>query len=75
MTFPAGFPGTVYGLVLNHEGALMALGEAVTAAPYKAPPRAPVLYIKPPNTYLASGGLVAVPTERPPCACSRRWAW
>ena len=42
--------GTVYGTLLNHLDALAALGDQVHAAPYKAPPRAPILYIKPRNT-------------------------
>lgn len=55
------FPGTVYGLVLNVRGAVEALGGQVHMPPYKAPPRAPVLYVKPPNTWLPSGGTVAAP--------------
>ncbi|RJS60261.1 fumarylacetoacetate hydrolase family protein [Bacillus sp. PK3_68] len=42
--------GTVYGTLLNYKGALEALGEAVNEAPYKASPKAPILYIKPANT-------------------------
>ena len=37
--------GTVYGTLLNHRDALAALGERVHEAPYRAPPKAPVLYI------------------------------
>ncbi|KAF4530384.1 hypothetical protein B566_EDAN018526 [Ephemera danica] len=44
---------TVYGTLLNHRDALAALGEQVNAAPYKAPPQAPILYIKPRNTWEA----------------------
>lgn len=47
--------GTVYGAALNFRGALDALGDAVERAPYKAPPRAPVLYIKPVNTFIGWG--------------------
>ena len=47
--------GTVFGTLLNYRGALAALGSAVDAAPYEAPPRAPVLYIKPTNTWAAFG--------------------
>lgn len=53
--------GQVYGVLLNHRPALAALGEAVNAAPYKAPPRAPVLYVKPRNTQVGEGAVVAVP--------------
>jgi 5-oxopent-3-ene-1,2,5-tricarboxylate decarboxylase/2-hydroxyhepta-2,4-diene-1,7-dioate isomerase len=56
---------TVYGVILNVQGSVEALGEAVNAAPYKAPPKAPVLYIKPRNTFLPGGGLVGVPEGAP----------
>ena len=55
--------GVVYGALLNHAPALAALGDAVNAAPYKAPPRAPVLFVKPPNTLLAAGQAVAGPGD------------
>ena len=55
--------GVVYGALLNHAPALAALGDAVNAAPYKAPPRAPVLFVKPPNTLLAAGRAVAAPDD------------
>jgi 5-oxopent-3-ene-1,2,5-tricarboxylate decarboxylase/2-hydroxyhepta-2,4-diene-1,7-dioate isomerase len=53
--------GTAYGALLNHRAALAALGDAVHAAPYTAPPRAPVLYIKPRNTFVGHGDTVPVP--------------
>lgn len=53
--------GTVYGTLLNHADALAALGAAAHAPPYKAPPRAPVLYIKPRNTWVADGDAIVVP--------------
>jgi 5-oxopent-3-ene-1,2,5-tricarboxylate decarboxylase/2-hydroxyhepta-2,4-diene-1,7-dioate isomerase len=53
--------GTVYGVLLNHVDALEALGDKVHAAPYKAPPRAPVLYIKPRNTLAGHREPVAIP--------------
>ncbi len=65
---PSGLPatrGTVYGTLLNHRDALAALGEQVHAAPYKAPPKAPVLYIKPRNTWAEPGAAVEVPTDAP----------
>ena len=55
--------GTVYGTLLNHREALAALGEQVNAAPYKAPPKAPILYIKPRNTWAQSGDAVVVPSD------------
>lgn len=57
--------GQVIGVLLNHRPALAALGDAVHAAPYKAPPRAPVLYLKPRNTQVADGATVAVPAGVP----------
>ncbi len=57
--------GQVYGVLLNHRPALAALGDAVHAAPYKAPPQAPVLYLKPRNTQVTSGSAVAVPADVP----------
>jgi 5-oxopent-3-ene-1,2,5-tricarboxylate decarboxylase/2-hydroxyhepta-2,4-diene-1,7-dioate isomerase len=53
--------GTVYGAVLNVRSQVEQMAEAMTRPPYQAPARAPVLYIKPPNTYLESGGMVALP--------------
>lgn len=62
---PYRLSGTVLGVLLNHRGALAALGDAVHAPPYKAPPKAPVLYVRPVNTWVASGGAVAVPADAP----------
>jgi 5-oxopent-3-ene-1,2,5-tricarboxylate decarboxylase/2-hydroxyhepta-2,4-diene-1,7-dioate isomerase len=53
--------GTVFGVVLNSMSQLKALEAEFTGPPYGAPPRAPVLYIKSPNTYLAAGGIASVP--------------
>ena len=52
---------SVVAPLLNWPGDLTALGNAVHAPPYKAPPRAPVLYLKPRNTWCASGDPVVVP--------------
>lgn len=57
--------GTVFGTLLNHRDALAALGDQVHAAPYKAPPKAPILYIKPRNTIVGDGDVVAVPADAP----------
>lgn len=62
---PWALSGTVLGVLMNHRPALAALGDAVDQPPYKAPPRAPVLYLKPRNTWLASGGVVRVPADAP----------
>jgi 5-oxopent-3-ene-1,2,5-tricarboxylate decarboxylase/2-hydroxyhepta-2,4-diene-1,7-dioate isomerase len=58
---PYRLSGSVYGVLLNHAPALAALGDAVNAAPYKAPPKAPVLYVKPRNTQAGPGAAVQVP--------------
>ena len=62
---PASGPtfGTVVGTLLNDLVALAALGDAVHRPPYKAPPRAPVLYIKPRNTIAPPGSAVEVPAD------------
>ena len=57
--------GTIYGTLLNYCGALEALGDAVNQAPYKAPPKAPVLYIKPRNTLIGATDPIAVPADAP----------
>jgi 5-oxopent-3-ene-1,2,5-tricarboxylate decarboxylase/2-hydroxyhepta-2,4-diene-1,7-dioate isomerase len=53
--------GTVYGTLLNHHDALAALGSAVNQPPYKAAPKAPILYIKPRNTWIDAGQPIVVP--------------
>ncbi|RJF78298.1 2-hydroxyhepta-2,4-diene-1,7-dioate isomerase [Azospirillum cavernae] len=53
--------GMVYGVILNDRPSLERLGAALTAPPYAAPPKAPVLYIKPYNTHAATGATVRVP--------------
>ncbi|MCG3188669.1 MAG: Homoprotocatechuate catabolism bifunctional isomerase/decarboxylase [Burkholderiaceae bacterium] len=58
---PFALSGTVVGVLLNHAPALAALGDAVNAAPYKAPPKAPVLYVKPRNTLAGAGSACQVP--------------
>jgi 5-oxopent-3-ene-1,2,5-tricarboxylate decarboxylase / 2-hydroxyhepta-2,4-diene-1,7-dioate isomerase len=55
--------GVVYGTLMNDPAALAALGDAVHAPPYKAPPRAPVLYLKPRNTLAREGAVTLLPAE------------
>jgi 5-oxopent-3-ene-1,2,5-tricarboxylate decarboxylase / 2-hydroxyhepta-2,4-diene-1,7-dioate isomerase len=57
---PYRLSGRVYGTLMNHRSALGQVGEAANAAPYKAAPQAPVLYIKPRNTLT---GPVVVPSD------------
>jgi 5-oxopent-3-ene-1,2,5-tricarboxylate decarboxylase / 2-hydroxyhepta-2,4-diene-1,7-dioate isomerase len=62
---PYRLSGNVYGALLNQRGALAALGAAASQPPYKVPPRAPVLYIKPRNTLNGPGGAVTVTADAP----------
>lgn len=55
--------GTVFGTLMNFRGELDALGPKMDEAPYKAPPKAPVLYIKPANTWTENGGAIALPAR------------
>ena len=55
--------GTVYGTLMNFRGELDALGDAMNQPPYKAPPQAPVLYVKPANTWTENGGSIALPAD------------
>ena len=55
--------GTVYGTLLNYKGALAALAEAMLAPPYKEPPKAPILYLKPPNTWIGYGKPIPLPAD------------
>ena len=55
--------GTVYGALLNDRATVQRLAPQFDSAPYKAAPRAPVLYIKPRNTFAPDGAAVATPAE------------
>lgn len=58
---PYRLSGVVYGTLMNDPAALAALGDAVHRAPYKAAPKAPVLYVKPRNTLSSSGAALCLP--------------
>jgi len=60
-TPPYRLTGVVVGALLNHAPQLAALGDAAHQPPYKAPPSAPVLAVKPRNTFAADGDAVVVP--------------
>jgi 5-oxopent-3-ene-1,2,5-tricarboxylate decarboxylase / 2-hydroxyhepta-2,4-diene-1,7-dioate isomerase len=62
---PFALSGTVYGTLLNHRTALAALAGQLDSPPYQAPPRAPVLYLKPRNTLAADGDPVWMPPSVP----------
>lgn len=57
--------GTVYGTLLNFRDEIAALSAQMTQPPYKAPPQAPVLFVKTANTWSASGATVPVPARVP----------
>jgi 5-oxopent-3-ene-1,2,5-tricarboxylate decarboxylase/2-hydroxyhepta-2,4-diene-1,7-dioate isomerase len=52
---------TVYTAVLNDRATLDALGDTLFQEPYKKPPVAPVLMIKPPNTWIGHGDPIPCP--------------
>ena len=57
--------GTVYGVLLNFRAEVETLAPQMDQPPYKAPPKAPVLYVKTANTWTPSGGAVPVPARAP----------
>ena len=57
--------GTVYGTLLNSQGEWDALRAQMDQPPYKAPPKAPVLYVKPANTWSVHGAAIPVPAHVP----------
>ncbi|WP_346656233.1 fumarylacetoacetate hydrolase family protein [Paraburkholderia phenoliruptrix] len=60
---PYRLSGTVYGPLLNQREALEQIGNAAFQPPHKAPPKAPVLYIKPRNTLSPSGASIVMPEQ------------
>lgn len=60
------FPtGAVYGVLLNFQGERDALAAQMSQPPYKAPPQAPVLYVKTANTWSVNGASVPVAARVP----------
>lgn len=57
--------GTVYGTLLNFRSEVEAWAPKMNEAPYKAPPKKPVLYIKPANTWSNDGTTIPVPARVP----------
>jgi 5-oxopent-3-ene-1,2,5-tricarboxylate decarboxylase / 2-hydroxyhepta-2,4-diene-1,7-dioate isomerase len=53
----------VYGVALNFRPELEALGEQLHRDPYKKPPVAPVLYLRPRNTWNTSGAAIRLPAD------------
>jgi 5-oxopent-3-ene-1,2,5-tricarboxylate decarboxylase/2-hydroxyhepta-2,4-diene-1,7-dioate isomerase len=57
--------GTVYGTLLNFRSEFDAMASQMSEPPYKAPPQAPVLYVKTANTFSAGGAPIPVPARVP----------
>ncbi|MDO9406088.1 MAG: fumarylacetoacetate hydrolase family protein [Polaromonas sp.] len=57
--------GTVYGTLLNFRNEVEHLKPQMTQPPYKAAPKAPVLYVKTANTWSTHGAAIAVPARVP----------
>jgi 5-oxopent-3-ene-1,2,5-tricarboxylate decarboxylase/2-hydroxyhepta-2,4-diene-1,7-dioate isomerase len=55
--------GTVYGTLLNFRSEVEAWAPKMNEAPYKAPPKKPVLYIKTANTWSNDGTTIPVPAR------------
>ncbi|MDM0077656.1 fumarylacetoacetate hydrolase family protein [Variovorax sp. J2P1-59] len=55
--------GTVYGVLLNFRAEVEALAPQMTQPPYKAPPKAPVLFVKTANTWSPHGSAITVPAN------------
>jgi 5-oxopent-3-ene-1,2,5-tricarboxylate decarboxylase / 2-hydroxyhepta-2,4-diene-1,7-dioate isomerase len=60
---PVRLSGVVIGPLLNHQPALAALDAAARLPPYKAPPQAPVLQVKPRNTLAGQGAAIEMPAD------------
>ena len=54
---------TVYGALLNDRATLERMGPRLAEPPYRQPPQAPVLYIKPRNTFAVDGSEIEVPAD------------
>lgn len=61
MQFDTPISGTVFGTLVNFKGVLEGLADAVNDKPYLSPPNAPVLYIKPANTFNRYGASIPMP--------------
>lgn len=53
--------GTVYGTLLNFQREHALWAPRMQESPYKAPPKAPVLYVKTANTFTPTGQAIALP--------------
>jgi 5-oxopent-3-ene-1,2,5-tricarboxylate decarboxylase/2-hydroxyhepta-2,4-diene-1,7-dioate isomerase len=57
--------GTVYGTLMNFRGEHEALAAQMNEAPYQGAPQAPVLYVKPANTWTENGRSIVLPADVP----------
>src|SRR5699024_8125185 len=55
--------GTVYGVLLNYKGAFKSFEPSMYEEPYIKPPKAPILYIKPRNTFTSFGTSIPLPSD------------
>ena len=53
----------VYGVALNFRAELEVLGDQLNRDPYKKPPVAPVLYLRPRNTWNVNGAAIRMPAD------------
>ena len=53
--------GEIYGVILNDQASLKHLEDQLSEPPYKDPPQAPALYIKPRNTIVGNGAEIELP--------------
>lgn len=60
-TFDVPISGTVYNILFNDKEAYERFKPFMTTSPYMAPPKAPVLYMKPFNTLIGDGVPIPVP--------------
>ena len=67
--------GTVYGTLLNFRAEFDALAPQMAEPPYKAPPKAPVLYVKTANTCSPHGSAIAMPAQVPEWRSAPASAW
>lgn len=55
--------GAIYGTLLNYQGQLDLMKDAMHEKPYNAPPKKPIMYIKPGNTVNMHNAKVAIPRD------------
>jgi 5-oxopent-3-ene-1,2,5-tricarboxylate decarboxylase/2-hydroxyhepta-2,4-diene-1,7-dioate isomerase len=61
--------GTVYGTLLNSRDEWDSLAPQMGQPPYKAAPKAPVLFIKTANTWSENGSAICMPASVPQVEC------